>query len=83
MNKRNQRMSRLQKTEYVGNDLHIQLRRIDNRIINTYYQAFENGEETVTIRFKNGDKLTVDVKGLLKAEIADKVIFALRQRREG
>ena len=83
MNKRNQRMSRLQKTEYVGNDLHIQLRRLNSKILNTYYQAFEDGRETVTILFKNGDKLTVDVKGLLKAEIADKVIFALRQYREG
>lgn len=84
MTKRNRKMSRLQKTEYVGNDLHIRLRRLyDNKVLNTYYQEID-GEETVTVRFKNGVKIIVDVTGLLKAQIDNAVVSALHKRyKEG
>lgn len=79
MSKRNRKTSRLQKAEYVGNDLHIQIRHLNSKILNTYYQEID-GEETVSVLFKSGDKVVVDVTGLIKAQIADKVIEALRKR---
>lgn len=61
MTKRSRKLLRIQKSEYVGTKLHNHLRRIYPSILNTYYQEFEDGVETVTVRFKNGDKLKVNV----------------------
>ena len=80
MSNRNRKISRLQKAEFVGNDLHIRLRRLyDNKILNTYYQEID-GKETVSVLFKSGDKVVVDVTGLIKTQIAEKVFNVLRKR---
>lgn len=78
MKQQNKKLSRFQKAEYVGDELHKNLRRLsNNQVLDTYYQEID-GKETVTIRMKNGEKLKVDVTGLLMAQIADKVIFFFR-----
>lgn len=75
----NAKMVREKKSEFVGFELHHQLRAISKKVLDTFYQAFSDGKELVVVRLKNGDKLRIDVKNLTIAELSEKVRFEVRR----